>query len=594
MADEILTPGKPGISECEFQEPKESQNYLIKDNYFSEFETESDRQMARRNLEIYSQDEVYTKQETDNNLKKEVGDAIRNHLAEDDPHQIMSKVDTIVEDLVRQDGTTPFTAPQTGVNPVSDFHLTTKKFVTDLLNAHIIRQDPHNVMTLVREALQAYVERSEVYLKRELYTKQEVDRMFSPYVTKDGNTPFLRPQIGVTPTLDNHLATKKYVDQSIYSHLVDVDPHGFITILNQRLARYYSKNETYSKAETYSRAQIDSIIYRLVADAARSALEEHINQSDPHHILDQIWDKHYVTRDGSVAFTNTQKGVAGEEDNDLVVLSQLKTLKEEIEQKVADSQPIWKTAGPVQTTVGFIEKDTAVPVEMSFQEVMDAIFYGKMVEVTSKPVAAVGSNIPVDMFVRGTGLIHQAYLYQNDVLLGTFTRYDFESGQHQVLSNPILEDTQFRFEVEFCNGTTLSATWNTKVSYGVFVGLLPKWKSGNVITYDYLLELEREDPVNNKMSGDYSECTELIKHTYNFNSPEDLKHMILAMPANYPPLQEMVTPSQHFGVEAFDVVNETPFVIPGVDKDVIFKIYIYREALMTFNSEVTFKLKAHE
>ena len=141
-------------------------------------------------------------------------------------------------------------------------------------------------MALVREALQAYVERSEVYLKRELYTKQEVDRMFSPYVTKDGNTPFLRPQIGVTPILDNHLATKKYVDQSIYSHLVDVDPHGFITILNQRLARYYSKNETYSKAETYSSAQIDSIIYRLVADAARSALEEHINQSDPHHILD--------------------------------------------------------------------------------------------------------------------------------------------------------------------------------------------------------------------------------------------------------------------------------------------------------------------
>ena len=37
MADEILTPGKPGISECEFQEPKESQNYLIKDNYFSQF-----------------------------------------------------------------------------------------------------------------------------------------------------------------------------------------------------------------------------------------------------------------------------------------------------------------------------------------------------------------------------------------------------------------------------------------------------------------------------------------------------------------------------------------------------------------------------
>lgn len=593
MADEILIPGVPGTSGCDQVEPKESPNYLIKDNYLAEFETELDKEIARQNLGVHNKEDVYTKNEVDNNIRKQTSEQMKSHLAEDDPHQIMSKVSPLLQELLRVDGTTPFTAPQTGVDPILDFHLTTKKFVTNLLNSHINKQDPHNTMLLVREALQAYVERSQVYLKRELYTKSEVDRLFKPYVTKDGSVPFVRPQIGVTPVLDNHLATKKYVDGAIYSHLVEVDPHGFITILNQRLAKYYSKNEAYSKAETYSRAQIDSLVYRLVADAAKSALEEHVNQSDPHGILNIIQDKHYITRDGSVAFTGAQKGVEGVEDNDLVTLSQLNKLKEELESSIDGNQPIWKTSGPVQTTVGFVEDNTPIPTEMSFQEIMDAIFYGKMVEVNSLPIAAVGSTPDVNMFVRGTGLVHQAYLYQNDELIGTFNRYDFESGQHSVISKPILEDTEFRFEVEFCNGTVLSATWRTKVSYGVFVGLLPKWVSGSVVTYDYLMSLVDEDPVNNIMSGDYDECTEVIKHKFNFTSP-DLMHIILAMPKDYPSLEEMVTPSQHFGIDAFDVIDETPFRIPGMNKDVIFKIYIYREALVAFNSEITFKLTAHE
>lgn len=598
MVDEILIPGQPGTPGCDTQEPQESPNYLIKDNYFSEFETESDKEIARANLGVYGKNEVLTKTESKHQVREAVNNSMRTHLADVDPHQIMPKVESLIGDLVRKDGTTPFTAPQTGVNPVQDFHLTTKKFVTELLSSHANRQDdPHNVMTLVREALQAYVERSCVYLKKDLYTKQEVDRLFSSYITKDGNVPFVRPQIGVTPTLDNHLATKKYVDSSIYSHLVNVDPHGFITILNQRLSRYYSKNETYSKVETYSRAQIDSIVYRLVADAARSALEEHINQSDPHHVLQQIWNKHYVTRDGSVAFTSTQKGVEGIEDDDLIVLSQLNKLKEELQANIQDSQPIWKTSGPVQTTVGFIEDNTPVPTEMSFQEVMDAIFYGKAVEVSSLKVASIGASIPVDMYIRGTGLISQACLYQNGELIGTFYREDFETGHCQVMSKPILEDTEFKFEVEFSNGTSLSTTFNTTVSYGVFVGLLPKWVSGSVVTYDYLKSLVNEDPNNNVMSGEYATDVETITHSFSFTSPDDLKHIILAMPKNYPSLVEMDTLSQHFGIEAFDVVDETPLRVP-VDKDtykdVIFKIYIYREALVAFNSDVTFKLKSHE
>ena len=42
------------------------------------------------------------------------------HLATDDPHNILPQIEGKFEGLVKQDGTTPFTAPQTGVNPVSD------------------------------------------------------------------------------------------------------------------------------------------------------------------------------------------------------------------------------------------------------------------------------------------------------------------------------------------------------------------------------------------------------------------------------------------------------------------------------------------
>lgn len=594
MVDEILIPGTPGASNSDSVTVEESLNYLIKDNYLSEFETELDKEIARQNLGVHNKEDVYTKTEVDSTIKKETSDQMKFHLAEDDPHKIMVKIDHLLQNLIKIDGTTPFTAPQTGVNPIFDYHLTTKKFVTDLLNAHVLKEDPHNTMTLVRNELQAYVEKNQVYLKRELYTKTEVDKLLKPYVINDGSTPFNRPQVGVTPILDNHLATKKYVDKTLYDHLVEADPHQFITILNQRLAKFYSKNETYSKAETYSRSQIDSLVYKLVLDAAKSALEEHINQSDPHNILSSIQNNHYITRDGSVGFTAVQKGVEGVADNDLIVLSQLNKLKDSLESQINDSQPIWKTSGPAQVTVGFIESEAPMPIEMSFQETMDAIFYGKVVEVTSLPITAIGSTPEVNMFVRGTGLVSQAYLYQNDELIGTFNRYDFESGQCKVNAKPILEDTEFRFQVEFYNGPSLSATWKTKVSYGVFVGLLPKWVFGSVVTYDYLMSLVDEDPYNNIMSGDYSEYTSTIKHKFSFTSPDNLKHIILAMPKDYPSLEEMVTPSQHFGVEAFDVIDEIPFKIPGIDKDVIFKIYIYREALAAFNSEITFKLTEHE
>ena len=93
-------------------------------------------------------------------------------------------------------------------------------------------------MPEVRTILEKYVKSSDIFTKSQLYTKQDVDNLLKAFLKKDGSTPFTIAQIGVDPTIDSHLATKRYVDKTLYAHLVDVDPHGFLTILNQRLASY--------------------------------------------------------------------------------------------------------------------------------------------------------------------------------------------------------------------------------------------------------------------------------------------------------------------------------------------------------------------
>lgn len=586
---DVLTPGQTGNNGCSPAVVAETPDYLIKDKYLGEFETDVEKEIARNNLNVPSKDDTYTKLQVDNLTQEKVNTAINTHLAQDDPHQIMPKVEGLLEEYVKTDGTTPFVSPQTGVDPITEFHLTTKRFVTNLLQAHLNATDPHNILPLVEEALKEYTKLSQVYLKKDLYTKKETDALFSPFVRRDGTTPFQRPQSGVTPTSSSHLATKGYVDDKLFEHLVDVDPHGFITLLNQKLATYYTRSETYSKAQTYSRVQIDAIINDLVRQAALSAIQEHINDSDPHGTLKEIYSKHYVQRDGSVPFTDIQKGVPGEEDNDLVVLSQLNALKEELSQSI-NTESVWVTSGPVQTTVGFVEDQSEVPAKMTLQQIMDAIFYGKTIDVTSPPSAIVGEVVDVTMSIHSEALIETAELYQNGKLIGSFTAEDFKGGILVYKSEPITENTVFTFKVVYANGTELTAQCETKVAYGVFVGLLPKWYFGSNITFEFLKELMEEDSVNNVRYPDTDDMI-VLTHGYSFSTPKDPKHSFIAVPVTYPNLKTMVTESQHFGIDAFNVINNIPMSIPGSEKDIIYKIYIYKEALVAFNSEITFKFK---
>ena len=157
-----------------------------------------------------------------------------------------------------------------------------------------------------------------------------------------------------------------------------------------------------------------------------------------------------------------------------------------------------------------------------------------------------------------------------------------------VKSLPINEETTFTFKVFYPNGTYLEASCTTKVAYDIFVGILPKWYAASNVNYDYLLQLVQSDPENNSIDSSGDLVSE-IKHKYNFSSPKELKQIFVAMPKEYPDLVQMTTPSQQFGLESFDIISDIPFEIPGLSNSKIYKIYVFKESLVTLNLEVTFK-----
>lgn len=597
MADStILTPG------CQVTEDTpsiidETVQYLEKDNYLSEYDNEAEKSVVRENLNVYPKNAVYTKDETDTNIATTVTTAINKHLSIDDPHGTLDTVKEMIADMAKVDGSTPFTAPQAGVEPISDSHLTTKKFVSKLLNEHtklVGSDDPHQILPEVQTILEKYVKSADVFTKSQLYTKQDVDTMLKTFLKKDGSTPFTIAQIGVDPTIDSHLATKRYVDKTLYAHLVDVDPHGFLTILNQRLASYAKIANVYDKTQTYSRSQIDAFINKWVQEAVEESINEYMETVDDR--FESIRQEHYVKQDGSIPFRNPQAGVDAVEPEHLTTLQQVQTeiatVKESLESQISDKECVWITSGPVESTVGHVEDNTPMPASMTLQEVCDAIFYGKGITLDVPEYVVITKTCPITLCIHGsTGLVQVAQVYQNGKIIYTFTGSDFEEGCITVNSEPLTEDAEIVFKVTYTNGSVHEETATVKCYVPVFVGLLPKWKTGNTITMDYLIQSCEED-IDGTQNRFINYGGDLKSFTFKYSFTDAaLRHPYVVLPASYPDLDSMVTKSQSFGVDAFNVINQIPLTVPGMESDIIFKIYIYKEALATLNQEVTFNFK---
>lgn len=596
MADNsILTPGCQDSNETPIVSSTQEE-YLLKDNFLSEYITEEEKAVVRENLDVPSKENTYTKQDVDTQVSEKIRTAIQEYLNMEDPHGILPAVEEMIAYMVKTDGSTPFILPQSGVDPQKSSHLTTKNYVDKLIKEHLNAEDPHNILEEIAIILEKYVKITDVFNKEQLYTKQDIDNQSKEYIRKDGTTPFTKAQIGADPQIDSHLATKRYVDKTLYNHLVDVDPHGFLTILNQRLASYAKKKEVYDKTQTYSRNQIDSIIHNLVNDAIDIAIQSYVDSVNDK--FEYIRLQKYVKQDGSIPFRNPQAGVDAIEDEHLTTLRQLNSVTEELEQNLTEQiqakECLWKTSGPVESTVGHVEDNTPMPETMTLQEVCDAIFYGKGICLEVPEYVIITEKCPVTMCIHGsTGLIQYAELYQNDQLIYTLQKEDFDNGCVTVDSLPLYEDAKFTFKVYYTNGAVHEVDKMVKCYMPVFVGLLPKWKTASTITMDYLIQLCKED-IEGTQNRFLNYGKDLVSCTfkYVFQDPQ-LRHPFIVVPESYPNLESMTTSSQKFGIDAFDVINMIPLSVPGVEQDIIFKIYVYRQALSSLNQDVTFNFE-HE
>lgn len=594
MADNsILTPGRQDTVDIPTT-VDESVQYLEKDNFLSEYENESEKSVVRENLNVYPKNAVYTKDETDTNIATTVTTAVNKHLSVEDPHGTLDTVREMITDMAKTDGSTPFTSPQSGVEPISDSHLTTKKFVTRLLNEHtrlVGSDDPHQILPEVRTILEKYVKSSDIFTKSQLYTKQDVDNLLKTFLKKDGSTPFTIAQIGVDPTIDSHLATKRYVDKTLYAHLVDVDPHGFLTILNQRLASYAKIANVYDKTQTYSRSQIDAFINKWVQEAVAEAIAEYMETVDDR--FESIRQDRYVKQDGSVPFRNPQAGVDAIEPEHLVTLKQVEDktseIKEDLESKIQEKECVWIPSGPVEAQVGMVKEGDTLASSVTFQEAMDAIFYGKRVKLTVPELSNIGASFPITLCIQGSlATVDYAEIQQDGKYLATITKENLEeSGCVTIDGLPIDSNSEVTAKVFYTNGSIHEVIETVSVALPVFIGIIPRWKFGNTVTYNQLLELSLENPKNNKFY-DKGIHLQSIEHSYNFDEDREQK-IIVALPVTYNNLAEMSNSAQVVTSSAFEVIDQIPFQIPGSTSDVIYKIYIYKQDLYSLNTTMKFK-----
>lgn len=587
MADNsILTPGHEDTVETPSTVP-EPEKYLQTDNYLSEYNTEEKSEIVRQNLNVPSKNAIkeacYSKAQTDELIKN----AIQSLLLIEDPHKILPKVQELISLMTKTDGSTPFTNPQSGEEPLTDKHLTTKKYVDNKLKDHLNTNDPHNIIEQVYEILSQYAKITDVYTRADLYTRNQISTLLSKYTKQDGSTPFTNPQIGVDPVLDKHLTTKRYVESLVNKHKGESNPHGLVTSFTNALTAYAKKADVYNKSQTYTRTQVDQAIKSTVNSTVNQVMQEEVQKCND-YTNKAIAEGNFIKQDGSVPFTSPQKGVQAVEGNELVTLEQLNALGT----KVDKIQTKWITSGPVKATVGLIDEGFNPPEELSIQEVFDSIFYGQTINISCPSSTLITEMCPITVCIGGTPqIIEKAEVYQQDQLIYTLTKEQFADGCLTVNSKPILEDTQFTFKVYYTSGSVHDVTASTTLRYPVFVGLLPKWKAASTITMDYLKELESKDTTGtqNRFVNKEND-TDSITFKYKFSDAE-LKHMFLVIPTIYPDLVSLTTPAQRFGLEAFDIINIIPLYIEGAKYDMTFKIYVYRQTLSSLDQEVTYNFK---
>lgn len=604
----ILIPGQDPVFDSSLDSDLDLTQFLSKDNYLGEFDEEFEKEIVRSNLGVPKTEDVYTKTDSDNRMSTISNNKMNEHLKSEDPHSILPIVNEIIKEYVKTDGTTPFTAPQTGINPINDFHLTTKKFVTQLLQAHLNSVDPHGAASLITAALTEYVKASSVFTKTETYSRSQVDGLLNTFVKRDGTKSFTAPQQGVHPSGDYDLATKKYIDDLVYGYIADSDLDNFKLFVNNALNAKARASEVYKKSETYSKVQLDLIVSQLVNSAAQEALSDHIQNTYHLTVSDlETYLSKYVLKSDLEQLTSE----TSELSRVATTLSSISTFGTGA--STTGDCCFYIPHGPtLSPDVGFVETGRDLPNPISYQDLFDIIFYDSQVSITVDPnliEGGVSTEICATMKISGITAVDYVELYLNDVL---YNSYDFDTefvdGELVVCGINISETTEFKMVVYYKSGDIKEATDWVYAIAPIYVGLLPKWYFGSNITYEFLQKLVNGDLIdatnfNIPIYGDSDNNKKLIQLVepgnieihYKFEYDGVARHPFIMYPKNSQPsatttakLYEMTTPSQQFST--VDYLTDLTIILPNGTSEV-YEVFIYSPAVTSLDTDVTYKFQ---
>lgn len=597
MGETVLTPAAVPVLKI-----AATPNYLVKENYLSEFETEDEKSVARANLGVYAQSAVYTKDEAQLMMDEEIYDALQNYVTSDQLPKAIAELSQQIADAgyVKSDGSVPFTNPQTqAALPTDPSHLTNKAYVDNLLTKHLNANDPHKTLDAVKVLLTDYVKLSETYTSQNLYSKKEVDKLLEKFVKRDGSTGFINPQIGVDPSLPSHLATMRYVQLVMQNHKGEADPHDFIKTLRRFLSNYYTKSETYTKAQTYSRSQLLDIIKSQMNDIIKQAIAQHVAEDGSVNDLENWIRKNYVPSDGSVPFTAAQSGVKATQNSQFVILEQLnqaiEQLKAETETSIKEStdQTDWIPTGPVETTVGFVEEGTTLPKRLTVQQIMDAIFYEKQTGVTAPEYAEYGEKVCIKIYAHGLQVLTGIDIYKNGVMIGSLTPEDFtkdalggNGGYYEYCdTGEFTEDTEWKVIFHYAESQDITETAMTKLAYPIFVGAVPYWWNAQEdITMESLRKLAEEEPEANYIITDQGPEISSVSKSIQFTDTKQ-RSIVIAVPNDYPDLKSLKTPAQEVTAEAFAKWVQ-PMYPNQAEVGVLYKIYVFNQPLVNLQQTI--------
>lgn len=592
------------LEHCDLENPES----LVKQNYLGEFNTEDEKSVVRENLGVFAKESTYSKEETDAKIQEILKSILKNYVTSTELPQAISELTDEIANAgyVKSDGTVPFTNAQTqSALPTSDDHLTNKIYVDNLLKAHINANDPHKILDKISGLLAQYAKLSDVYTKQSTYQRKEIDCLLTNKVSKDGSIPFIKPQIGVDPTLPSHLATARYVQKVMQDHNNELDPHDFQSTLKRVLSNYYTKSETYTKAQTYSRSQLLEIVKSNMKDVIDQAITTHLAKDGSvselkDYILNELYK--YVKIDGSVAHTNPQPGVAAVNPNEFVVLEQLQTelekavekLKENI--KNATNQTTWIPSGPVRTTVGFVEDNSVMPKEMTVQQVCDAIFYGRRLGIEAPEYAEYGENVCIKILAHGLGTLTEATIYKNGEVLGTLSPSDFindpEKGIYYEYCNTgeFTKDTEWKVVFHYSDNKEITEKATTKLSYPIFIGMVPYWWNVQEdVTIESLRRLVAEDPENCKFFTHLGKDIKELTAKYKFEDPKK-RSLVIVTPDDYPSISKLTSPTQSVEKDAF-VEWKQPMYPNNAKVGVVYKIFVYNQSLVKLDQSLKFNFE---